>query len=426
MGSRRTPSMLSIAITLFVSAWLVQPAVAQMGWTTRSPDGIRALNGISFSDPMNGYAVGTGSVLRTTDGGQTWDELLPAFLFNVDQTAVYARSADTVWTVSGLTFQVRHSKDGGESWRTSTLGSGAYWTIAFSDAGVGIVAGRTGQRNAVIERTVNGETWTRVFLFNGDDSQFNSVRFADDQNVWAVGRGAFARSTNSGRTWTAQNPIGDESILRDIFFLDVNTGWIAALENIYSTVDGGTTWELVGAIRGATNGIAGIWFTSAHTGWAIAGSKIHYTTNGGANWTSIGLTTNFTGGAMTDLLFVEPDVGWAVGGSFDGETGVIVGTNQATEVSRTEETPIEAASMQLFPNPLRRITTIHFNLDQPAEVSLKVYDILGRLVETLVNTRLTPGEHRVIWDRSRVGAGLYLVSLTAAGSVQTAKAIVID
>ena len=82
--------------------------------------------------------------------------------------------------------------------------------------------------------------------------------------------------------------------------------------------------------------------------------------------------------------------------------------------------------MQIFPNPLSQITTIHFNLDQAAEVSLRVYDILGRPIETLANAQLAPGEHSVRWDRSRVAAGLYLVSLNAAGSVQTAKAVVID
>ena len=230
-------------------------------------------------------------------------------------------------------------------------------------------------------------------------------------------------------TWTAQNWIEDGFfVLRDIFFLDENTGWVASPENVYSTIDGGVTWILEGTITDAPSGINRIWFTSANSGWATAHTDIYYTKNGGADWTSVGLETPLDpdDANMAGLFFIEPDVGWAVGGNWDRLTGVIVVTNQATQVSGSDETPAQVALMDIYPNPLSQSTNIHFKLDRAADVSLRVYDILGRPVETLADAQLIPGEHSVKWNRNRVAPGLYLVSLSVAGSVQTAKALVMD
>lgn len=51
-----------------------------------------------------------------------------------------------------------------------------------------------------------------------------------------------------------------------------------------------------------------------------------------------------------------------------------------------------------YPNPFHSHTTIGFSLDRPGQVSLKIYDMTGRLVETLVNEPKTPGGHALIWD----------------------------
>lgn len=51
-----------------------------------------------------------------------------------------------------------------------------------------------------------------------------------------------------------------------------------------------------------------------------------------------------------------------------------------------------------YPNPFHSHTTIRFSLDRPEQVSLNIYDMAGRWVETLANGPQSPGEHALIWD----------------------------
>lgn len=70
---------------------------------------------------------------------------------------------------------------------------------------------------------------------------------------------------------------------------------------------------------------------------------------------------------------------------------------------------------QNWPNPFNRITTIQFELYQPGFVSLKVYDIQGRLVMTLLEKNIPSGVNQVMWDGSEYPAGLYFCRLSVNG-----------
>jgi len=76
---------------------------------------------------------------------------------------------------------------------------------------------------------------------------------------------------------------------------------------------------------------------------------------------------------------------------------------------------------QNFPNPFNPSTNINFELTHTAEVTLKVYDILGREVATLVNERLTAGAKTVSFDASALSSGIYIYRLVAGSFVQTRK-----
>jgi len=60
--------------------------------------------------------------------------------------------------------------------------------------------------------------------------------------------------------------------------------------------------------------------------------------------------------------------------------------------------PQSGTFIHAYPNPFSTQTTIRFTLNQPVQVSLKVYDMTGRLIKTLVNEHKTPGEHSLTWD----------------------------
>lgn len=74
--------------------------------------------------------------------------------------------------------------------------------------------------------------------------------------------------------------------------------------------------------------------------------------------------------------------------------------------------------LQNFPNPFNPITTIQFQVPQTCDVSLKIYNILGELVATLISKRLTAGKYTFEWDASNMASGLYLYRLEAGDPSQ--------
>lgn len=82
------------------------------------------------------------------------------------------------------------------------------------------------------------------------------------------------------------------------------------------------------------------------------------------------------------------------------------------------------------PNPFNPRTTLAFDLASPTEVSLKVYDLRGRLVKTIVAGRRVAGTHEVVWDGAddrgrRVASGVYFAHFEAGAAVQTHRLVLL-
>jgi hypothetical protein len=87
------------------------------------------------------------------------------------------------------------------------------------------------------------------------------------------------------------------------------------------------------------------------------------------------------------------------------------------------EIPENLILHQNYPNPANPSTTIEFDLPKTSEVSLKVFNILGEEVATLVSDRLSAGSYSFEWDASNLASGVYLYHLQAEGFVKTRKMI---
>jgi len=86
--------------------------------------------------------------------------------------------------------------------------------------------------------------------------------------------------------------------------------------------------------------------------------------------------------------------------------------------------PLAFSLRQNFPNPFNPMTTIRFNLAENAPVTLKVFDMLGKEVATLVNDRqFTSGTYSVSWNASDFSSGVYFYQLTAANMTITRKMV---
>ena len=91
----------------------------------------------------------------------------------------------------------------------------------------------------------------------------------------------------------------------------------------------------------------------------------------------------------------------------------------SVEQIENEVLPKEFRLEQNYPNPFNPSTTIQFALPKRSEVTLKIFDLLGREVATLVDEDLQPGEYKVIFEAGDLPSGVYFYRINAEGFVQT-------
>jgi len=93
------------------------------------------------------------------------------------------------------------------------------------------------------------------------------------------------------------------------------------------------------------------------------------------------------------------------------------GTFEYSNVVEVEVSALrEFALDQNFPNPFNPSTTITFKLAVDSKVSLKVFDLLGQEVATLVNSNMTAGSHNTKLDASSMNSGVYIYKIEAVGT----------
>jgi len=78
-----------------------------------------------------------------------------------------------------------------------------------------------------------------------------------------------------------------------------------------------------------------------------------------------------------------------------------------------------------YPNPFNPVTSISFNVPQNEMVNLKIFDLLGREITTLVNGYLSPGEYKYQWNAAEVPSGIYLCKLTAGKESSVTKMLLL-
>ena len=93
--------------------------------------------------------------------------------------------------------------------------------------------------------------------------------------------------------------------------------------------------------------------------------------------------------------------------------------------NQKEQVLPEEVSLTSYPNPMGRQGTIEYALPEASEVTLKVYDVLGRQVASLVTGRKEAGRHAVRVDTERLSSGVYFGRLRAEGQTRTQKITVV-
>jgi hypothetical protein len=171
------------------------------------------------------------------------------------------------------------------------------------------------------------------------------------------------------------------------------------------------------------NIVSGTW-PSAH-GWA----NLNVTDPDGqiivriVEWTNIGGTPAPTGSFDVVGILTQYDQ------DSPYTTGYQITPRYATDIIRhdgaAEENPVSTLPgdfklVDVYPNPFNSVAQINFEVGSARELTMRIYDLLGREVATEIMTGLTPGLHTYKWTPN-CSTGLYLVRLEGVSSVQTAK-----
>jgi hypothetical protein len=99
----------------------------------------------------------------------------------------------------------------------------------------------------------------------------------------------------------------------------------------------------------------------------------------------------------------------------DGGNKVYSAEVSTTTSVENEAVPTVYSLAQNYPNPFNPATTIKFGIPQAADVTIKIYDILGQEVQTLVNRNLAAGFHTVNFNASNLISGMYIYRIQANG-----------
>ena len=119
----------------------------------------------------------------------------------------------------------------------------------------------------------------------------------------------------------------------------------------------------------------------------------------------------------------SPCVGFGNDGTTIGFYGI--GCGEIVAIDDELNTPRTFELHVPYPNPFNATTTIRFTVEDKHSLLLRVYDITGRLVATLIDEHINPGEHEINWHAENVSSGLYFVQLQSGNNVQTQKLILL-
>jgi hypothetical protein len=105
-----------------------------------------------------------------------------------------------------------------------------------------------------------------------------------------------------------------------------------------------------------------------------------------------------------------------------------VTVNLATSINEIQNpeidlSPNEIGDFKIYPNPFTSSVTIQYRLSQNTNISLRVFDIYGKLIAVLQNSKLSSGEHKSSFDGSNLSSGVYVIQLKTENQTETRKIV---
>ncbi len=412
---------------LVILFFAFSPFMLRGQWIKKSFPLNENLNVVRFNSPKIGWILGVKHVFKTTDGGETWvvkdsvGSVWKGLYVINDSTVIYP----------DYTLGIRRTSDGGVSWITVDSTKKDIVSFYFLDSELGFASGGTGDTMTVYKTIDGGKTWNKItngfFVKGGWD--FEKVAFIDALQGWAVTyRGEIYNTTDGGVNWSLQDSTSktNQLPLRDIQFTTADSGWavggIAGNSILLRTINGGTTWESITFPTNFTSAsISEIHMLNSKTGWFVGGNNgpayVAKTTDGGATW--IDQTPDNEHIGFKSLDMVNDSLGFLVGDDgkfYKTDNGGITDVQQDYTIINNQ-----FSLSQNYPNPFNPTTTIKFYIPSDNQVSLKVYNVLGKEVATLINNYKTAGFYTADFNASKLSSGIYIYQIKAGSFTATKK-----
>ncbi|MDT8322627.1 MAG: YCF48-related protein [Bacteroidota bacterium] len=409
--------LVTVLLALLLSATTLN---AQKGWVQKHQEGEDILFTIECLDADNIVAAGSaGLILRSTDAGESWQEIPSGATDVLRRVRWYNAQLGVILGNEGVALK---STDAGASWQRMTTGtSDALFDIHFFDAQRWLAIGR-GAR--VISTTDGGGTWENE---SSGLNNYNELAFRGELGLIVGNKGTIRRTIDGGGKWTGPKS-GTDLELTSVSFGDDSTAIIAGINGtILRSSDYGKTWEQVYAsIPISIYRLSGVrHLTRDHVIIVGYGGIILESTDAGLTWTPQESNTSYH---LEAVSFVDERIGCAAGWAT-----TVMRTTSGGSLSVTRSGTALPAHMSIastWPNPLSRsagaVAHVMLDVAQAAPVDLRVYDLLGREVQALVDMRLEAGNWDITWDPSALPKGVYLYRLRSRDEVHTAKITLID
>lgn len=308
----RTLRYLWIACLAFGTACIAQEKSTWMRIESPTADPLH--NGY-FLDADHGWIIsyGTGLVLRTENGGDTW--VIAARLDSIFYECIYFVNKERGW-ICGEKGSLLQTEDGGLTWKSIKLApeTHAFYGIYIPEQGRGFLVGiDVSSRKAVLyESSDSGETWSER---SGEipAACFEPIQFLDASRGFMAGGQYVLQTTDGGTIWIAYELDGG-TVIRGLHFVDSERGWaVGHGGDVFHTEDGGHSWQK--CERFTLNRLRSICFLDDKRGFIVGdqdkeSGSLWWTDDGGEKW-------NKSHQELPDLhrLFRSPRALWVVGKS---------------------------------------------------------------------------------------------------------------
>jgi photosystem II stability/assembly factor-like uncharacterized protein len=238
------------------------------------------LNGLSFLDPANGYAVGAGSsVLKTDDGGASWSVKTSGGAQTL--TAIRCANLATCLITVSTGDRLFRTTDGADTFSSVTPSTFKIFAAGFASATRAVAAGEFG---TTVFSNDAGATWSQ--LGGRLNAVLTRLRAVSSTLAFAVGHdGALARTTDGGGSWSLLG-VSTSGAVVDAAFVSQSLGYaLDSAGSVLKTNNGGASWQILNT--GTTAVPAAIAAVDANVVLLFGPRGVRRTTDGGGEFTAV-------------------------------------------------------------------------------------------------------------------------------------------